>query len=82
MKVVDAAILVADLEGSSEFANHASLEDYNRLVREYHWRGYEAVQRYIEQSKLSLVNLERAARGTKWCSLCTASRERRTRCMP
>jgi len=63
MKVVDAAILVADLEGSSEFANHASLEEYNRLVREYHWRGYEAVQRYIEQSKLSLANLERAARG-------------------
>jgi len=32
MKVVDAAIVVADLEGSSEFANLASLEEYNRLV--------------------------------------------------
>lgn len=63
MKVVDAAIVVADLEGSSEFANHASLEEYNRLVREYHWRGYEAVKRYSEQSRLSPANLESEARG-------------------
>jgi len=63
MKVVDAAIVVADLEGSSEFANLASLEEYNRLVREYQWRAHEAILRYTRESALTLANLERAGRG-------------------
>jgi Flp pilus assembly protein TadD len=60
---VDAAIVVADLEGSSEFANLASLEEYNRLVREYQWRAHEAILRYTRESALTLGNLERAGRG-------------------
>ena len=63
MKVVDAAIVVADLEGSSEFANLASLEEYNHLVREYQWRAHEAILRYTRESALTLANLERAGRG-------------------
>jgi Flp pilus assembly protein TadD len=63
MKVVDAAIVVADLEGSSEFANLASLEEYNRLVREYQWRAHEAILRYTRESALTLANVERAGRG-------------------
>ena len=63
MKVVDAAIVVADLEGSSEFANLAFLEEYNRLVREYQWRAHEAILRYTRESALTLANVERAGRG-------------------
>jgi tetratricopeptide (TPR) repeat protein len=63
MKLVEAAIVIADIEESSGHANYARIETYNRMVREYHQLAYEIVHHYQDENKLGSINLECGARG-------------------
>lgn len=63
MKSCDAAIVIADIEESSEFSNRGELKHYNRMVREYHQITHKAVCTYQRVYSLRKRNLVSGARG-------------------